>query len=715
MRFDSIGLFWEEVDQNTEKRRNLLAEENWIEVFSGFWAEQLRLDNGENPREICLTEAEAYATAKAARTTEKCQPPEPVWLAPDYLPGLEEALKFPIGFLTEDELITLAMEQYTKGKKHVLVYDIECYGNFFFIAFLSTELNKIICLELSDDALLDRKKLEWIFENFCVAGFNSINYDLPIARLAINGASTSQLKSATNDIIEFNMRPYEVLRAFKIKKLKQPYDHIDIKEVLPLFGSLKIYGGRNHSQKMQDLPFPPDTVLNPYQRQIVRWYCVNDLKVTSDLFKKITPQLNLRSQMSDEYGLDLRSKSDAQIAEYVIGSEIKKLTGYYPKAPEVNPGEYHHYVFPDFLKFSTPLMHEVCSIIYHTYFIVGDSGNIGLPNELKNLKINIGNSTYKLGIGGLHSNEKKAAHFSDERYTLYDKDVTSYYPAIVLNLGLYPEQMGKAFLTVYESIVNRRVTAKHNHNKTVADSLKIVVNGAFGKLGNAYSSLYAPELLIQVTLTGQLSLLMLIERLELSGIPVVSANTDGIVIKCPNYAQQQMQTIVAQWERDTGFETEENIYWCLLSRDVNNYIAVKPDKEIKTKGIFADPGLSKNPQNVICVEAIKKFLIENKPIEETIIKCTDIKKFLTVRTVNGGAVKLWEKDGPGDYLGKAIRWYYGKEIPGTIVYAKSGNKVPRSEGAVALMELTDTFPDNVNHNWYIEEAYKLLKQSGYPL
>jgi hypothetical protein len=45
----------------------------------------------------------------------------------------------------------------------------------------------------------------------------------------------------------------------------------------------------------------------------------------------------------------------------------------------------------------------------------------------------------------------------------------------------------------------------------VADSLKITINGSFGKLGNYYSALYAPDLMVQVTVTGQLALLKLIE------------------------------------------------------------------------------------------------------------------------------------------------------------------------------------------------------------
>jgi DNA polymerase elongation subunit (family B) len=64
-----------------------------------------------------------------------------------------------------------------------------------------------------------------------------------------------------------------------------------------------------------------------------------------------------------------------------------------------------------------------------------------------------------------------------------------------------------------------------------AEGLKITINGSFGKLGSVWSILFAPDLLIQTTITGQLALLMLIHRLERKGIPVVSGNTDGIIIK----------------------------------------------------------------------------------------------------------------------------------------------------------------------------------------
>jgi hypothetical protein len=718
MRFDSHGLFWEDTDYKTEKKQDLLTEEGWVQVFPGFWAEEWKLETVDDPRSVCMGMETAYVLARANKTSEKRTPPEPVWLAPDYLPGLEEARRFDIPLLSDEELVDLSLQIFTKGQRHKLIFDIECYGNYLLIAFISVEIRKVTYLELSDDAWLDCRKLRWIFENFCVVGFNSNIYDIYIAAMAVNGCSTAMMKSATTAIIVYNERGWDILRHYKLKKLD--CDHIDLVEVAPLFASLKIYGGRMHSQRMQDLPFHPDTVLSEPQRAIVRWYCVNDLRTTLELHNKVIKELVLREEMSKEYGVDLRSKSDAQIAEAVIAHEMEIIHGCRSYPPKIDPGTVYRYRAPAFLQYATPLMQDVLNTVCNVDFVVSEYGNIGLPQVLKDLSIRMNQSVYKMGIGGLHSTEKSAAHFAGPNVILKDVDVTSYYPFIILNLGLYPLHLGPAFLTVFRTLVERRVVAKRAGNKTVADSLKIVVNGTFGKLGSMFSILYSPDLLIQVTLTGQLSLLLLIERLELAEIPVVSANTDGIVIKCPKSKEAVMDAIVNQWKIDTGFETEETLYKALFSRDVNNYIAVKDpstwkekdilEDRVKTKGVFAASGLSKNPQNEICVEAIKQLLINDRPIQETIRQCTDITKFVNVRTVKGGAVKLYEQGQPGLFLGKAIRWYYGKDIPGEIVYAKSGNKVPKSDGAQPLMDLPEVFPSDVDYEWYERETLKILRQ-----
>lgn len=659
----------------------------------------------------------------------KRTPPEPTWLRPDYLPGLQEALAFNIPQFTDYEL-------WQAGEAHErVVFDIECYPNYFLIAFRSLKTGKVTYLEMTPGHPLNAIKLEWMLKKFCLVGFNSMSYDIPLAQCAAAGKDCAQLMWATQEIIERNERGSDVMKRLKVKKIKD-IDHIDLIEVAPLQASLKIYGGRLHCPRMQDLPFPPGTVLSPEQMAIVRWYCVNDLINTEILHNSLDEQLSLRETMSGEYGVDLRSKSDAQIAEAVIAKEIEKLNGCRPQKPVIEPGTRYKYRIPHFIKYQTPLMNWCLDIIRNADFVVSEFGNVGMPPVLSDLEIKIANGVYRMGIGGLHSSEKTAAHVADEDTLLIDRDVASYYPAIILNLGLFPHHLGHNFLRVYRTIVERRLHAKNEAKaakkrgdkdaeakwKVIADSLKITINGSFGKLGSMYSILYSPDLLIQVTVTGQLSLLMLIERLELAGIHVVSANTDGLVIKCPKCLQHTMDEIVKQWEKDTGFEAEDTSYVALYSRDVNNYIAVKPDGTTKTKGAYANPWedsknlaarLHKNPTNQISVFAVQEFLTKGVPPAVTIRNCTDVRQFVSVRTVKGGAVKVRGEGRENEFLGKSIRWYYAQGQEGELVYALSGNKVPRSEGAKPLMDLPEQLPSDIDYEWYEQEAQDILKEIAY--
>ena len=242
------------------------------------------------------------------------------------------------------------------------------------------------------------------------------------------------------------------------------------------------------------------------------------------------------------------------------------------------------------------------------------------------------------------------------------------------------------------------------------DGKKISINGSFGKFGSMYSKLYAPQLLIQVTLTGQLSLLMLIERMELAGVKVISANTDGIVMRFPRVMQSTVDEIVSQWEADTDFLTEETEYTALYSRDVNGYLAIKPDGTAKGKGKYAiGKGIfrfHKNPVNTICIEAAIAYLTKGTLPIVTISACRDIRKFLTVQAVKGGAVK------DGIFLGKAVRWYYALGAGGEIIYASSGNKVPKSDGARPIMELPGEFPHDMDFPRYERETAEILAEIG---
>lgn len=594
------------------------------------------------------------------------------------------------------------------------VFDSESYPNYFLVAFKCIGTGKAIFFEDTPSQHIDTQLLAYVLHRFLCVGFNSNNYDLPILQLAMQGARAPELHEISKRIIQEGMRAYDIEREFKMRRLR--INHIDLIEVAPIQASLKIYGGRLHCPRMQDLPFSPHTELTYEQSIVVRDYCVNDLDVTALLLNDLKPQIELRASLGEEYQLDLRSKSDAQIAEAVIGSELDKLHSFgweKQKKTEWNIGAQFFYKVPSFMNFKTPQLRVVLEAVRVAPFTIGPGGQANIPAAITALRIVLGGCLYRMGGGGLHSTEEAVAHVATRERLIIDRDVASYYPAIILNQGLYPSHLGSDFLKVYQTIVNRRLKAKLDKDKVADQGLKITINGTFGKLGNVYSRLYAPDLLMQVTISGQLCLLMLIEAIELAGIPVLSANTDGIVIGCPTNRVDDLTTVIQLWEDVTGFVTEETRYAAIYSRDVNNYIAVKEDRTCKVKGIYSDKGsalnsvLSKNPECQIVSDAVQAFLAHKIPQAKTILECADIRKFVAVRTVKGGAEKN------GVYLGKAIRWYYAKDETGTINYVLSGNIVPKSEGAKPLMELPSALPADLNFDWYIEKANETLFDIGY--
>lgn len=302
------------------------------------------------------------------------------------------------------------------------------------------------------------------------------------------------------------------------------------------------------------------------------------------------------------------------------------------------------------------------------------------------------------------------------------------------------------------------VKAELTSAKVDNDGGKIQLNGCYGKTGSAYSILFAPEMMIQTTISGQLALLMLIEWHEALGISVVSANTDGVVVKCHEDMLPISDAICQAWEAATGLELEATPYAAIYSRDVNNYFAIKTDGSVKRKGAFSKGDLRTNPGAEICADAAAEFLAKGTPLEQTIKACRDVRKFITVTRVSGGGVKMWGegprkgakvsdmepvlltngwvKEGRSkwrrgeqvlsagqayplcfppqrpEYLGKVVRWYYSTQAPGSIVYATNGNTVSLSYGAKPCMVMPDEFPTDIDYQWYIDKATNMLRDVG---
>lgn len=360
--------------------------------------------------------------------------------------------------------------------KRKLVLDIEIYSNYLLVMFKSIDTRKAMFFEAHDCAQLDTNTILAILREYTVITFNGLDFDLPLLFMALHGASVAEVKAAANHIIEGGLRGWQFEQHYQIKVPKW-VDHIDLKEPVPGVAiSLKLYGGRLHSKRLQDLPIEPNATISPEQRPHLRTYCENDLDTTIDLWLKALPLIQLREAMSAEYGIDLRSKSDAQIAEAVISSEVAKLQGAPVYRPEIAPGTTYKYQTPDFIKFSTPVMREVLAKVQSATFVVSAKGDVDMPPELKNAEVPFAGSVYRMGIGGLHSSEHCVAHVATDDTVIIDRDVTSYYPSIILECGLAPKHMGAHFLKVYRSLYQGRIAAKANA-ATLAKRIREVKRG----------------------------------------------------------------------------------------------------------------------------------------------------------------------------------------------------------------------------------------------
>lgn len=611
-----------------------------------------------------------------------------------------------------------------------MIFDVECYVNYFLVSFKHDKTDKIVYFEQTLTSYFNVDFLHWMMWSFCHVGFNSWKYDMPMVWAAISGKTCEELKAISNSIIQYDMRPNDVCEKYGFR-IPHNLNHYDISEVAPLPAkkgegkSLKVYAARMHAKRLQDLPYHESTVLTDQQIDVIRDYNINtDLVNTKGLRHKLADALALRVAMSKQYGQDLRSKSSAQIAEVVIVSEVTKLTGKRPQRAKWDEGDTFFYKAPHYIHYISPELNNALAVVQASPFVIDEFGSPKCPS-LQELRVNIGGVPYAMGLGGLHSMESCRTLRADDEHGLSDIDVRSYYPRLILNEKLTPKGMGPAFLVVYEEIVDGRLAAKDRveaakakkekpnaEDVTKADGGKVTANGTFGKAGSRYSMMYAPDGMIQVTLTGQFSILMLIEWLVWAGFEAKSGNTDGILVRYKKKDRDYLMQIVKYWESATRLETEETKYAAMYQRDVNNYIAVKEDGEVKLKGKYAEKGstentvLSKNPEALICSDALVAYLTKQTPFEKTIQDCRDIRRFVVVRNVKGGAQKN------GYLLGKVIRYYYAKNSPGVLSYVLTGNAVPDSEGAYSCMDLPDKLPTNIDLDRYIAICNQALIDIG---
>jgi DNA polymerase elongation subunit (family B) len=255
--------------------------------------------------------------------------------------------------------------------------------------------------------------------------------------------------------------------------------------------------------------------------------------------------------------------------------------------------------------------------------------------------------------------------------------------------------------------------------KGIVAALKLAVNSVYGKSSDMQSWIYDKQLTMFTCITGELSLLMLIEAYETNGIHVISANTDGVTIKIKKTDLGKMKEINTAWEEITKYELEDTHYKKIIFSTVNDYLAIKTDGEIKKKGDFlTDFELHKNKSARVVPMALEQYYIHDIPVDTTISNHNNIFDFC----LRQKASKDFHYEGTTKtsktVYNKLIRYYVsntGEKLMKVKNDSCTTNAAPISqvEAGEWVMtvcnHLTKDHPlTNINYEYYIERANRII-------
>lgn len=509
-------------------------------------------------------------------------------------------------------------------------------------------------------------------------------------------------------------------------------------------------------------------------------YNKNDVFIVCEIVRLNLEEIKSRYNISRAYGVDVLNSSRSNIADVLFEKFYSEFSGLRPqqwkgKKTERTKMAFKRVILP-WIEFKTEpfkeLLNEMKQVVVTS---LGKSGLYDAFEKLPHLKykrmegsgslrrgwfeVTLNNLTYTVATGGLHSKDvpaqlKSRLSFtggltlddtdvlckesnltvwdviSDDSYVYIHADVNSFYPSLMAIYGIAPAHMDKGcFTKLIKWIRDTRVSAKHSveeyidgiHKDVLALVLKIVINSIYGKLGFQYGDLYDRLAVLSVTINGQLLLLKLCEELEINGIEVFSANTDGIVVKVPRSKIDVYERIIKEWQELTKLGLDSEYYKSYTTRDINNYIVEELNSKRAYKGDL-NPNmylvdLQKGYDMPIVAKAVVAYFLEDKPVMETLYECNNILDFCKTQNVGNqfNVEVAMVKNGKLaiEKYQRYIRFFVSHN--GYDVF-----KVNKITGAKSKMcagykaKIINTLDDerielrNINYNYYYKECMKII-------
>jgi len=552
----------------------------------------------------------------------------------------------------------------------IIIYDIEVYGGFFLFCGLNPESGEMHSFRLSKTVNEIDGMLRFLenHKEFYFVGYNNVRYDSQVVEYIVRNNSSwydlpnekilEKIKRFSNDVIDD--QDYESFPPFREWQIS--FKQIDLFKIHHFdnknrAASLKWIAFMMDMEDIEELPYDHFLVdLNDEQTANIEKYCWNDVKVThrfylytigettSDFYKgknKIQDRLDI----IDELGFPAQTLNFSDVK---IGDEINKRG--YCNIKGIDEKQLYEIrkrrgltrkltfgdCIPSYVTFESP---ELKKFLDKVAPIRVKMSSAKAPQRFQ---IKFRGNTYVVARGGIHTAEKARIIIPQEDEILRDADAGSQHPTAIVKRGLFPDHLGPEWLINYKKTIDKRMVYKplaeeNPKYKGLSDTYKLALNGGgFGKTIDATNWQYGPEVGFGCTIGNQFEILMLAERMELNGIKVLSANTDGIVCLFKKRQEEKYKEVCKWWEETVGNtemgKLEYSDFKILAQESINHYVAVKTNGKLKIKGRFAtECEVNKNnTKDLGRIErrAIVEYFAHGTPIEETIRNSRNIFEFM---------------------------------------------------------------------------------------
>lgn len=529
------------------------------------------------------------------------------------------------------------------------------------------------------------------------------------------------------------------------------------------------------NKRLSDIPANKlNELVDKWDRYIINeWiddimhYNTNDVFIVCEIIRLFIDEIRLRYNISKSYEVDVLSSSRSNIADKLFVKFYSEFSGLTESQWRGNKTErtalsFKRVIFP-FIKFKTKHCQELLEELKKvTIYSLGKKAlkKFALEhNEFKYIKydnnsgwfeIKINNLVYTIATGGLHSQDVPREliskivydvlptggltqentsdtsiwdNITDDSYIYVHWDISSFYPSIMDAYRIAPAHINEGvFVKLIHWLKTTRIEAKHSKEEFIdgipkdvlAQVLKIVINSIYGKLGYEYGDICDRLAVLKVTINGQLMILMLCEELELNGIEVMSANTDGIVIKLYKKHKNIFENIANNWKNLTKLDADSEEYNKYVNRDINNYIIEEINGKVSYKGALNPfmylTDLQKGYDMPIVAQAVVNYFLYNKSVMETLYEATNILDFCKTQNVNR-SFHIEFTDITTKKLQRNVRFYVSNK-GGTIekVNLTSRNNLCSGYKVTVLNTLDDKRIElrDINYKYYYNEAFKII-------